>query len=479
VGATLKATVDTTALSSSVASTLTLQWRRCDASGSSCRDISGATAPGYTLAALDAGSTLRVVASVETAGGTVSSTSDSTAVVASSSGVLPPPSISGTATAGSDLTASLDTSTLAGELVSLAYQWQSCATNGASCADIGGADAMGYTVTSADVGSTLRVRASAKTAAGLLTSTSPPTAVVQGPAPSALQTGFAVSSSLGSGQTISGKLKWTASVSGGSASRVEFYIDGARAWTENLVPYVFNGDDGVLDSSTLQDGSHLLTVKAFESDGSSVSAPATVTVANTAPAASLSVSSSIADGQTLSGRVPWTADVGGGTASKVEYYIDGSLKWTENIAPYLFDGTGGTLDTTALSNGGHSFAVRAYASGGSVVTASAKATVDNSSVSPPTTTSQPLGVSTNISDNQQLSGQVRWTASVTGAVARVEFYVDGSLQSTENLVPWVYGGDDGKLDTASMRNGRHTLVVKAIGADGSTATTSVAVRFRN
>src|SRR5262249_45097314 len=39
----------------------TYQWRRCDASGSSCADIGGATASNYTLVDADIGSTLRAV----------------------------------------------------------------------------------------------------------------------------------------------------------------------------------------------------------------------------------------------------------------------------------------------------------------------------------------------------------------------------------------------------------------------------------
>ena len=63
-----------------------------------------------------------------------------------------------------------------------------------------------------------------------------------------------------------------------------------------------------------------------------------------------------------------------------------------------------------------------------------------------------------------------WTASTGGSVARVEFYIDGSLKWTEHIEPYVYDGDGGKLDTTSVRNGKHTLVVKAFGTDGSTAT---------
>jgi len=58
------------------------QWRRCDTSGASCSDISGAGASTYTLAAADAFSTIRVVVTASNSYGSASATSAQTAVVA-------------------------------------------------------------------------------------------------------------------------------------------------------------------------------------------------------------------------------------------------------------------------------------------------------------------------------------------------------------------------------------------------------------
>jgi hypothetical protein len=362
-------------------------------------------------------------------------------------------------------------------MLSLAYQWQSCAVGGSACSDIGGASTSRYTVSTADIGTALRVRASVKTSTGLLTSTSLPTTVV--PAIATAQSSTGVSSSISDGQTLTGSLAWTASVSGFSAAHVDFSIDGSNTWRENLAPYVFDGDHAMLDTTALPDGLHVFKVVAYRSDGSSVAVSATARVANSTPSAtSLSVSSSIGNGQTLSGRVPWTVEVGGGTATKVEFYIDGSPRWTENIAPYVFNGTGGTLDTTTLSDGNHIFSVKVYASDGSTTSATATAMVSNTAVSPPPPAAGTLSVDSSISNGAKLSGQVTWTAQVTGDVQKVEFYVDGSLESTEKIAPYVFGGDGGKLDTADFRNGKHTLVVKATGSDGSTASATADVQFR-
>ena len=50
----------------------------------------------------------------------------------------------------------------------------------------------------------------------------------------------------------------------------------------------------------------------------------------------------------------WTAAPSGTTVSSVDFLIDGTVKWTENITPYQFNGDpSGTLDTTTLSDGAH------------------------------------------------------------------------------------------------------------------------------
>jgi subtilisin family serine protease len=58
------------------------QWRRCDATGSSCTDIAAATSTSYVLTAADIGSTLRVAVTATNGGGSASAVSTQTAVVA-------------------------------------------------------------------------------------------------------------------------------------------------------------------------------------------------------------------------------------------------------------------------------------------------------------------------------------------------------------------------------------------------------------
>ena len=93
---------------------------------------------------------------------------------------------------------------------------------------------------------------------------------------------FTVSSSITNGSTLAGPVSWVATPSL-SASKVEFYIDGALRWTESIAPFVFNGDGMQLDTRTLSDGSHLLKAVATATDGTKAEVSSTVTVANGAP----------------------------------------------------------------------------------------------------------------------------------------------------------------------------------------------------
>jgi hypothetical protein len=92
-----------------------------------------------------------------------------------------PPTISGTPQEGQTLVASAGA--WSGQPSSFAYQWLRCDANGGSCASISGATGQSYTLSSADLGRTVRVRVTARNSAGARSSTSVPSAVVTRAAP--------------------------------------------------------------------------------------------------------------------------------------------------------------------------------------------------------------------------------------------------------------------------------------------------------
>ena len=191
------------------------QWRDCDTSGANCTNISGATSGSYVLTSNDVGGTLRVVVTATSGGGSTPATSAQTAVIqglpaAPTNTTLP--SISGTTTQGQTLTGAKGSWT--GTPTSYSYQWRDCDTSGANCTNISGATSSTYTVTSNEVGDTLRVVVSATNSGGSTPATSSQTAIVQAPAvqPPANTAAPAISGTLTQGQSLTtGNGSWSGS----------------------------------------------------------------------------------------------------------------------------------------------------------------------------------------------------------------------------------------------------------------------------
>jgi hypothetical protein len=165
-------------------------------------------------------------------------------------------------------------------------------------------------------------------------------------------------------------------------------------------------DNAALDTCTspvvykrLAVGTHVAVVRAIHDD---LTATATVTweVVTTAgsspppppppppppsgaPAAAVTITSSIPNGATLTGSLLWTATTSA-SVSKVQFFIDGTLKWTENYAPYQFNGDpGGRLDSTTLSDGSHTLKIVAIAGDGTQSQLSLSVKVANGTAPPP------------------------------------------------------------------------------------------------
>ncbi len=211
---------------------------------------------------------------------------------------------------------------------------------------------------------------------------------------------------------------------------------------------------------TPANGEHYYYAKLTQSDGNILwSAPIWVTQGTSSDGVAPTVSASESGTSgTITVSANATDNVG---VTLVEFYVDGALKATSNVAPYS-----ATINSTTLSNGSHSLVAKAYDAAGNVGTSSAAAfTVNNVSTdtTPPTVTASESGT----------SGTVTFSAAATDnvAVTKVDFYVDGVLKGSDTTSPFSI-----TFDSKTLTNASHALTAKAYDAAGN-STLSSAVNF--
>jgi hypothetical protein len=154
----------------SPAGTYTYRWARSTNGGSSWAGIAGATGPGYTLAAADAGARIEVTVTAANAYGSTAATSAAVGPVQSGApAATSPPVISGTARQGQQLRSTGGTWNPAG---AVAYRWRRSRNGGRKWSNIGGADTAGYTLVAGDVGDRIEVTVTAADSSGSASATS-------------------------------------------------------------------------------------------------------------------------------------------------------------------------------------------------------------------------------------------------------------------------------------------------------------------
>jgi len=160
----------------------TYEWLRCPSSGGSadgsdCASI-GVSTSTYAVATGDVGFTLRSRVTAVNSDGQAKAVSNATAVVGPQAGPpnTAPPTISGTASVGSTLTANPGTWT--GTSITFTYQWRQCDAAGDNCTSITGATNSTYVIASGDAGHTIRVAVTGTDATGPNTVTSAQTSTV-------------------------------------------------------------------------------------------------------------------------------------------------------------------------------------------------------------------------------------------------------------------------------------------------------------
>ena len=157
-----------------------LQWQRCDASGGACTDVAGQTGTTYLLGTPDVDHTIRVRETGANLAGSASATSSATAVVLTPvepPASVTPPTLTGTPHLGQTLTAVPGTWTGTPPLA-LGFEWLRCDASGDDCVEVDGETTTTYLLGPPDLGSTIRVRATATNDYGTASATSEATGVV-------------------------------------------------------------------------------------------------------------------------------------------------------------------------------------------------------------------------------------------------------------------------------------------------------------
>jgi N-acetylmuramoyl-L-alanine amidase len=145
------------------------------------------------------------------------------------------------------------------------------------------------------------------------------------------------------GQQVSGLVSWVADAT--NAARVDFLVDGDARASVDSAPYVW-----AWDTSLERPGRHVLTARAVAADGQSAIATVVVlSAAQQVPPPGVA----LPELPPLTGVVEIDPILDGRVAS-LELWIDGSVVQTVTSAPYTF-----MLDTSTLTPGQHTLAVRA------------------------------------------------------------------------------------------------------------------------
>jgi len=143
--------------------------------------------------------------------------------------------------------------------------------------------------------------------------------------------------------------------------------------------------------------------------------------------------------------------------AKVEVYSDsGALLGTANVPPYSV-----AWNTAGATYGPHTLYAKAYDQAGNVATSGAVPVTIPDLTPPSISITAPYY-------NQSVTGSavaITATATDAGGIARVDFFVDGTLLGTATTAP--YGIT---WDTTAVTPGAHTLLAKAFDQAGNAAT---------
>src|SRR4051812_5549539 len=260
--------------------------------------------------------------------------------------------------------------------------------------------------------------------------------------------------SLEQGETVRGIVPWRIALKGGKARHVEFLVDGRVVWRDARAPFAFAGGRG-LNTTTLSNGAHVLTVRAAGGDGTTTNR----TVIQVANHVFALTTSAIHPWQKLKGVVRIRARAWGSTPTGIGLYVDGKIVSRDRTAPYTL-----RWDTGRVRDGKHDIALVALSVDHRKARRSLTIVVQNHLAKPKSKTAPkpkakpakplpaPQITAENLADGQTVTGVVDWRVHTIGPVARVELAVDGTVISKLTQEPW-----SGSWDASTATAGPHAL----------------------
>jgi N-acetyl-anhydromuramyl-L-alanine amidase AmpD len=262
------------------------------------------------------------------------------------------------------------------------------------------------------------------------------------------------STTLSRGQIIFGTVPWRVQVSG-PVKHVAFLVDSKVRWHDHRAPFAYAGGRG-LHTELLRNGKHRLELRAYSTSGSWTRDHFTIVVRNLRLSVLLS---GLRPNQEVAGVVKLQALATGARPRRVSLRVDGREVDHDTSTPFAFQ-----WDTTRAPDGKHVVEIVARARG--VVARSRVAIV---------VANAPLNVSLrSLTDGQQVSGLVELGVDVAGALARVDYLVDGQPLASTTAAPWT-----ATWDTGSVPPGSHTITARVVttgGRSGTAAANVVVVR---
>jgi hypothetical protein len=255
---------------------------------------------------------------------------------------------------------------------------------------------------------------------------------------------------------------------------VDFYVGGTLKQSLTGSPYNFS-----LNTGDYTNGSYTLTAKAYDAAGNEQSASITVTINNittpppdtTPPTVSISSPAANSTFNITGSAFSINATAGDNIGvTKVEFYVDGSLKGTDSTGPYSL-----SLSPGSLGGGNHTLTVKAYDAASNSTTSSPVQITVKDTQNPTVSVVSPAAGST-----QGGAISVQASASDNVGVSSVQFILDGNPTpiGTANTKTGSYYVVS--LDTTPLTPGNHSIYAVAYdGASNSSQSATVSFAVNN